>query len=146
MAIIIFNIPARTMKRERLALAGVPLLTRQYKLWLPTHCWVTKFVDMRDLSFFDVLSVVVVVASDIYDAFLFETGEKIGSHTIRNILCCSFVCVRYKFYRYLIIKTLWQFTHFYWLNNLLEPTKYFMKTLYLEHSNLLRSRPIKKVL
>ena len=27
MAILIFNVPARTMKRERFALAGVPLLT-----------------------------------------------------------------------------------------------------------------------
>ena len=27
MAIFIFNVPARTMKRERFALAGVPLLT-----------------------------------------------------------------------------------------------------------------------
>ena len=29
MAILIFNVPARTMKRERFALAGVPLLTRK---------------------------------------------------------------------------------------------------------------------
>ena len=27
MAILIFNVPARTMKRERFALAGVPLMT-----------------------------------------------------------------------------------------------------------------------
>ena len=33
MAIFIFNVPARTMKREREALAGVPLLTSNIFEW-----------------------------------------------------------------------------------------------------------------
>ena len=32
MAILVFNVPARTMKRERFALAGVPLLTSCHAL------------------------------------------------------------------------------------------------------------------
>ena len=46
MAIFIFNVPARTMKRERFALAGVPLLTSNKRIFVTNKFQLTHRIEV----------------------------------------------------------------------------------------------------